>query len=514
MPDLPDPKDASEAALFTECWDAVLSYADLCTAGSAAAAELAREAFAEGIAELRAAEHGTVRGTGRRSSRLPRIPLLLTAVRTTAAAWETAGQGHKLDPDLRLWLHSDQVPRYTGPPLHRPVAVRGLRDLQQVDAELLWLAEAEALPLPLVARRLGLDPATVADELAQVRRLFRDRCHRNHLDSPMDAECRSYARLLDAVTRSPAADAPDDLTRHLATCQPCAEAAACLRLDGQGLPGALAGGVIGWGGLAYLERRRRAAEARLGTGGTDRSDADAGDPAEASGRPFVARHALLIAAVLVSLLALGASLMPFGDLADDHAAASDAGPPVADPVPSAPSAATLPATLPATDDTSPSPSAPTRQQTAPTSSAAPDHNDADRDPDPDPGPQGTSTATATASATTAPGSVGRGAPAACRVDYDLVNQWPDGFQATVTVTTRDALDSWRVGFTFEDGQRITQMWDASVRQDGSHVTASAPVYRRTVDAGGKLAFGFVASRNGTNRPPAGFTLNDRTCAPA
>ena len=120
MPDLPDPKDASEAALFTECWDAVLSYADLCTAGSAAAAELAREAFAEGIAELRAAEHGTVRGTGRRSSRLPRIPLLLTAVRTTAAAWETAGQGHKLDPDLRLWLHSDQVPRYTGPPLHRP----------------------------------------------------------------------------------------------------------------------------------------------------------------------------------------------------------------------------------------------------------------------------------------------------------------------------------------------------------------------------------------------------------
>src|SRR5690606_22244462 len=140
-------------------------------------------------------------------------------------------------------------------------------------------------------------------------------------------------------------------------------------------------------------------------------------------------------------------------------------------------AATLPATLPATDDTSPSASAPTRQQTAPTSSAAPDHNDADRDPDPDPEPQGTSTATATASATTAPGSVGRGAPAACRVDYDLVTQWPDGFQATVTVTTRDALDSWRVGFTFEDGQRITQMWDASVRQDGSHVTASAPVYR-------------------------------------
>ncbi len=62
MPDLPSPQDASEAALFSECWDAVLSYADLCTAGSSAAAELAREAFAEGIRELRAAESGSVRG--------------------------------------------------------------------------------------------------------------------------------------------------------------------------------------------------------------------------------------------------------------------------------------------------------------------------------------------------------------------------------------------------------------------------------------------------------------------
>ncbi|MDX6363784.1 MAG: hypothetical protein QOC85_2794, partial [Streptomyces sp.] len=32
MPDLPAPQDATEAALFSECWDAVLSYADLCTA--------------------------------------------------------------------------------------------------------------------------------------------------------------------------------------------------------------------------------------------------------------------------------------------------------------------------------------------------------------------------------------------------------------------------------------------------------------------------------------------------
>ncbi|MEU7471118.1 cellulose binding domain-containing protein [Streptomyces sp. NPDC044984] len=484
MPDLPSPQDAVEAALFTECWDAALSYADLCTAGSAAAAELAREAFAQGIRELREAESGSVRG--RRPSRLPRIPLLLTAVRSTAAAWEEAGQGHKLDPDLRLWLHSDRAARHTGPPLERPVALRGLRDLQPADAELLWLAEAESLPLPLVARRLGLDPATAADELAQVGRLFRDRCHRNHLDSPLDAECRSYARLLDAVTRSPAADTPDDLSRHLATCHRCAEAAACLRLHGGGLPGALAGGVIGWGGLAYLERRRRAAEVRLGAGRPDRPDADGGDPAGGTGRTRVARHGLLVAALLVSLLALAVSLMPFGGTADEGAARPGTDrQPVADPGPSLPSAPT------ASPDT-PSPSA--KPSAGHTPERTPDREN------PDPEPQGTSSATAD------------GEPAACRADYDLVNQWPDGFQATVTVTTRDPLDSWRVGFAFPDGQRVTQAWDASLDQDGSHVTATAADYNKSIAAGGKLAFGFLASRDGTNRPPSGFTLNGRTCA--
>ncbi|MFG2511078.1 cellulose binding domain-containing protein [Streptomyces sp. NPDC048584] len=494
MPDLPSPQGAAEAALFTECWDAALSYADLCTAGSAAAAELAREAFAQGIRELREAESATVRS--RRSSRLPRIPLLLTAVRSTAAAWEEAGQGHKLDPDLRLWLHSEQAARYTGPPLERPVALRGLRDLQPADTELLWLAEAESLPLPLVARRLGLDPATAADELAQVGRLFRDRCHRNHIDSPLDAECRSYARLLDAVTRSPASDAPDDLSRHLATCHRCAEAAACLRLHGGGLPGALTGGVIGWGGLAYLERRRRAAEARLGAGRPDPADTDGGHPADGEPRSRLGRHGPLVAALLVSLLALVVSLMPFGDRADESAERPDADrQPAADPGPSLPSAARDPLATP-----SPSASAtPSAERTPGPENPGPE--------DPDPEPQGTHSASA------APASTARGEPAACRADYDVVNEWPDGFQATVTVTTRDPLDSWRVGFTFPDGQRVTQMWDAASDQDGTRVTATAADYNQSVAAGGKLAFGFLASRDGTNHPPSGFTLNGRTCAP-
>ncbi|WP_405591034.1 cellulose binding domain-containing protein [Streptomyces sp. NBC_01092] len=492
MPDLPTPQDATEAALFSECWDAVLSYADLCTAGSSAANQLAAEAFSAGIREAREAE--TFRSAGRRPARLPRIPLLLTAVRTTAAAWEESGQGHKLDPDLRLWLNSDKAARYTGLPLQRPLALRGLRDLQEPDAALLWLAEVEALPQAVVARRLGLDPATVADELAEVRRLFRDRCHRNHLDTPMDARCRSYARLLDAVTRSHAAEAPGDLSRHLATCVQCAEAAACLRLHGGGLPGALAGGVIGWGGLAYLERRRRAAEVRLGAGRSD--PADAGPPDPGAHKARVVRSGLLVAAVLVSALALAVSMMPGGSTGDGTVAggAPSEGQPVADPGFS----------LPVTAATGPRP-------TDSAGSAAPSRSgpreDSPEPKDPEPEPQGTQSSTAREDDP----EPSESASPTCEVAYDLVNEWPDGFQATVTVSTEQALDDWRVAWSFRDGQEVGQMWDANFAQNGSRVTATAADYNRTVPAGGELAFGFLASWEGENSPAFDFTLNGDDC---
>ena len=488
MPDLPTPKDAAEAALFSECWDAVLSYADLCTAGTAAATQLATEAFALGIREVRAAGTAAVSNSGRRRPRLPVIPLLLTAVRTTAAAWESGGQGTDLDPDLRLWLNSDKAARYTGLPLRRPLALRALRDLQEPDAALLWLAEVESLPLSVVARRLGLDPDLAGDELAQVRGLFRDRCHRAHIDTPMDAQCRSYARLLDAVTRSPAADVPPDLSRHLATCVDCAEAAACLRPQGGGLPAALAGGVIGWGGLAYLERRRRAAEVRLGAGRPERADFEGGEPKNGTNRARMLRGGLLAAAVLVSLLALAVSLMPFGS-AHDGAAGGDApadSSPVAAPAPSLPGLTTSPAATP-----TPTPTATKSRGTG---------------KNPDPEPQGTTSSTAASKPVP-----DKSEPAGCEVTYHLDSQWPDGFQATVSVTTADALDGWQVAWSFRDGQQVGQMWDANVAQNGSRVTASAADYNKSVRAGSTLTFGFLASWKETNSPPYAFALNGRAC---
>ncbi|MGW4441559.1 cellulose binding domain-containing protein [Streptomyces sp. NPDC004682] len=494
MSDLPTPQDADETALFSECWDAVLSYADLCTAGSMTARRLADEAFTLGVRRLRA-EGTAVRGPGRRPARLPVVPELLTAVRETAAAWEGEGQGQGLDPDLRLWLNSDAAARYAGPPLTRPVALRGLRDMPEADASLLWLAEVEALPLSVVARRLGLDPQTVGTELDQVRVLFRERCHRAHRDTPLDAECRSYARLLDAVTRSPGAEEPEDLSRHLATCVPCAEAAACLRLTGGALPAALATGVVGWGGLAYLERRRRAAEVRLGAGAPGRTGT--GDLDRDASRGRVVRGGLLAAAGLISVVALGASLMPFGGSdGDEAAAAHDDQRPVAVP------SATRPSHVPSRS------AAPATTRTVPVSPGPSTPKTRTRHATPSPKHRGSASASAAAPAPTATATH---APT-CQVAYHLDDQWSDGFQATLTVTTDDALDDWRLAWTFDDGQRIGQTWDATPHQSGSQVTASAKSYNKSVAAHGSFAFGFVGTHDGTNDDPRAFTLNGESCA--
>ncbi|WP_151481053.1 cellulose-binding domain-containing protein [Streptomyces albicerus] len=505
MPDLPTPQDAAEATLFSECWDAVLSYADLCTGGATHARQLASEAFSRGIREARAAEAGTGAGGrsfGRRARtpQLPRIPLLLTAVRQTTAAWEAQGQGHRLDPDLRLWLNSDKADRFSGPPLHRPLALRGLRDMQEPDAALLWLAEVEALPPAAVARKLGLDPAGAAEELEQVRGVFRDRCHRNHLDTPLSEECRSYARLLDAVTRSPAAEVPPDLSRHLARCVECAEAASCLRLDGGGLPAALAGGVIGWGGLAYLERRRRAVESGLSRGASDEAD----EPvvgAEEDGRARIGRAGLLVAAVVVSLLALIVTLVPSdsndgsgGSGSVEEAAGRE---PVGQQVPPF--------------DSLPSGSADgsASSTSSPEASHSGSGTGSDRDSGSDKEPQGD----ATTSAEEGGADPNPSEPAVCHAQYELVNEWPDGFQATVTVKSDYALDTWRVSWSFRDGQKVTQMWDGNFDQDGSRVTATAAEYNKSVAGGGSFALGFLGSwKDGYgNSAPHEFMLNGRSC---
>jgi lysophospholipase L1-like esterase len=91
----------------------------------------------------------------------------------------------------------------------------------------------------------------------------------------------------------------------------------------------------------------------------------------------------------------------------------------------------------------------------------------------------------------------------CSATYAVTNQWPGGFQATVTVTAGgSAISSWTVNWSFANGQAVTQFWNATVSSTGSSVTARNVGYNGSVGAGGNTQFGFIGSWNGTNAVPS------------
>ncbi|GAA1770347.1 cellulose binding domain-containing protein [Luedemannella helvata] len=98
---------------------------------------------------------------------------------------------------------------------------------------------------------------------------------------------------------------------------------------------------------------------------------------------------------------------------------------------------------------------------------------------------------------------------ACTATYAVVNQWPGGFQASVTVVAGAApLTGWTVTWTFGNGQAISQAWNATVTTSGAAVTARNVSYNGNLAARASTEFGFLASATGTNSAP---TL---TCAAA
>ena len=102
-------------------------------------------------------------------------------------------------------------------------------------------------------------------------------------------------------------------------------------------------------------------------------------------------------------------------------------------------------------------------------------------------------------ATTTPPSNGR----SCSASYTVMGQWQGGFQAEVRVTAGGSgISGWTVTWTYANGQRVTQAWNASVSSSGSAVTARNVTYNGSIGAGGSTTFGFLASWNGTNSLPS------------
>ncbi|MFI6732552.1 non-reducing end alpha-L-arabinofuranosidase family hydrolase [Nonomuraea sp. NPDC050451] len=104
------------------------------------------------------------------------------------------------------------------------------------------------------------------------------------------------------------------------------------------------------------------------------------------------------------------------------------------------------------------------------------------------------------------------AAVACRVDYTISSSWPGGFNAGVTINNLgDAVNGWRLTWSFGAGQQITQIWNATQTQSGSSVTATNVSYNASIPSGGSTNFGFTGSWNGSNPVPTSFALNGVTC---
>jgi mannan endo-1,4-beta-mannosidase len=119
---------------------------------------------------------------------------------------------------------------------------------------------------------------------------------------------------------------------------------------------------------------------------------------------------------------------------------------------------------------------------------------------PDPTPTGSPSPSPSVSPSSSPEpEPGRG----CSAAYRVVNQWPGGFQAEVTVTAGTAaIAGWAVTWTFAAGQTVTQSWNAQVSSSAGAVSARNASYNGSLGAGARTTFGFLGSWQGGNPAPA------------
>ncbi|MFC8432550.1 cellulase family glycosylhydrolase [Streptomyces sp. NPDC057253] len=101
----------------------------------------------------------------------------------------------------------------------------------------------------------------------------------------------------------------------------------------------------------------------------------------------------------------------------------------------------------------------------------------------------------------------------CSVGYRVVGDWPGGFQGEIAIrnTGTAAVTGWKLGFSFADGQTVSNMWGGTAAQSGGSVTVTPASYTNTIPAGGSVTVGFIGSKGAVNTAPGAFTLNGASC---
>ncbi|MFE7271557.1 ricin-type beta-trefoil lectin domain protein [Streptomyces sp. NPDC057623] len=237
--------------LLDRHWEAGFAYARLCTADARSAGMLTTASFTRLFGE-------TLRQTGPTAAWRPQ---LLVTVRRIAAEWDSDHRRELLHPELRSETEgAERVAARLLPPANRRLLSGAFQRLPQTARCLLWHTEVEAEPLAVPAALLGLDAESARIELGRACERLREECLQVHRELAPEHECRQYLRMLDVTYRRGGVDVDPDLRAHLDRCGHCSDTADQLTFFNQGLGGALAEAVLGWGARPYLEARARQAE--------------------------------------------------------------------------------------------------------------------------------------------------------------------------------------------------------------------------------------------------------------
>jgi serine/threonine-protein kinase len=105
------------------------------------------------------------------------------------------------------------------------------------------------------------------------------------------------------------------------------------------------------------------------------------------------------------------------------------------------------------------------------------------------------------------------AGSSCTVAYHLTGQWDNGFGAAVDVTnTGDAeILGWTLVFRYQDGQRVSQLWNGELNQAGATVSVRNADYNGKIAPHATVSFGFNGEYHQRNTAPVDFRLNGTAC---
>ncbi|MFG1757941.1 cellulose binding domain-containing protein [Micromonospora echinofusca] len=99
----------------------------------------------------------------------------------------------------------------------------------------------------------------------------------------------------------------------------------------------------------------------------------------------------------------------------------------------------------------------------------------------------------------------------CTATYRVTGSWQGGFQGELVVRNAGstAIAGWTVGWTFPDGQKITQIWGGTHTQTGATVSVRDAGWNGALGAGATATAGFLASTTGANTAPSTVTCTAR-----